>query len=66
MEWGDPPQEEVWQTLEKFEFALDRAELWLKAMGTLMSRQVELGVESVEEVACAMVRVRVRVRVPSP
>jgi hypothetical protein len=52
--WGDPPQEDVWQTLEKFDFALDRAELWLKAMGTLMSRQIELGVESIEEVAHAM------------
>ena len=52
--WGDPPQEDVWQTLEKFDFALERAELWLKAMGTLMSRQIELGVESVEEVAHAM------------
>jgi len=52
--WGDPPQEDVWQTLEKFDYALERAELWLKAMGTLMSRQIELGVESIEEVAHAM------------
>ena len=75
----------MWQTLEKFDYALERAELWLKAkghtltqtrtrtpnpnhnpnpspnpdpnpnpnpnpnptqaMGTLMSRQIELGVE---------------------
>ena len=52
--WGDPSQDDVWHALEKLDYVHERAELWLKAMGTLMSRQIELGVESVEEVERAM------------
>ena len=54
VEWGDPSQEDVWHALERFQFETQKAEFWLKAMGTLMARQIELGVQSVEEVEKAM------------
>ena len=52
--WGDPPQAEVHDALLRFDYVLERAEYWLKAMGTLMARQIELGVQSREEVERAM------------
>jgi len=54
--WGDPPQQDVWHAMERFDFDAARAEYWLKAMGVLMGRQLELGVESREEVEKAMDR----------
>ena len=44
--WGDPPQAEVHDALLRFGYVLERATYWLKAMGTLMARQIELGVQS--------------------
>ena len=52
--WGDPPQAEVHDALLRFGYVLERATYWLKAMGTLMARQIELGVQSREEVEQAM------------
>ena len=52
--WGDPPQAEVHDALLRFNYVLERATYWLKAMGTLMARQIELGVQSREEVEQAM------------
>ena len=45
---------EVLNTLEQFNFDVDKSMRWLKGVGTLMQRQMELGIISREEVEQAM------------